>query len=145
MTSSKLSLLRLSRIRNYIFFGSWVFKSFLTHVNVNKGVLWSARIGRDSQNAIRSQEIHHGLKIRNYIIFLDQMMGKSRNSVQTDQCEKVECTNHVLNWLSVEKSRDWLEYRILPIRQVTFSVKYIFSIKCNSSFWSTQNADSKYV
>ena len=62
------------------------------------------------------------------------MMGKSRNSVQTDQCEKVECTNHVLNWLSVEKSRDWLGYRILPIHQVTFSVKYKFSIKCNSSY-----------
>ena len=62
------------------------------------------------------------------------MMQKSPRLAQTDQYKKEKCTNHVLNWLSIDKSRDWLGYGILPIRQVTFSVKYIFSIKCNSSF-----------
>ena len=73
------------------------------------------------------------------------MMQKSPRLAQTDQYKKEKCTNHVLNWLSIDKSRDWLGYRILPIRQVTFSVKYFFSIKCNISFGSTGNTDSKYV
>ena len=50
-----------------------------------------------------------------------------------------------LDRLSIDESRDWLVYGILPVGHVTFSVKYKFSIKCNSSFWSTQNGDSKYV
>ena len=60
----------------------------------------------ESKNTIRSQEIHHGLKIRNYIVFLDQIMVKTPHWSQTDYYEKEECTNHVLNWLSVDKSRD---------------------------------------
>ena len=78
----------------------------------------------DSQKSIRSQEIHHELKIRNYISVLDQMEENSPRWAQTDQYEKAEGTNHVLNLLSVDKPRDWLGYRILPILQVTFSVKY---------------------
>ena len=73
------------------------------------------------------------------------MIEKSPHWAQCDQYKMVECTNHVLNWLPVDESRDWLGYGILPIVQITFSVEYKFSIKCNSSFWSTQNADSKYV
>ena len=62
------------------------------------------------------------------------MTEKSRHWSQTDQYKEEECTIHVLNWLSVDKSRDWLGYEILPIHQGTFSVKYKFSIKYDSSF-----------
>ena len=53
---------------------------------------------------------------------------------QTDQHKIEKGTRHVLNWLSVDKSRDKLGHEILPIQQGTFAVKYKFSIKCNSSF-----------
>ena len=56
----------------------------------------------DSQKSIRSQEIHHELKICNYITVLDQMKENSPHWAQTDQYEKAEGTNHVLNWLSFD-------------------------------------------
>ena len=94
----------------------------------------SAHAALDSQKTIGSQEIHHGSRIRNYIIFLDQLVKNSPLWAQTDQNKMKECTRHVLNSLSVDKSRDKLGHEILPIQHGTFAVKYKFSIKCNSSF-----------
>ena len=66
----------------------------------------SAHAALDSQKTIGSQEIHHGSRIRNYIIFLDQLVKNSPLWAQTDQNKMKECTRHVLNSLSVDKSRD---------------------------------------
>ena len=79
------------------------------------------------------------------IVFLDQMIKNCPYLAQTDQHKIRECTIHVLNRISFDNPRDWLGHEISPIQQGTFSVKYKFSIKCKSSFWSTQNADSKSV
>ena len=69
--------------------------------------IWrSAHVDLDSQNTIRSQEIHHRFRIRNYIIFLDQLVKNSPLWAQTGQNKMKECTRHVLNSLSVDKSRD---------------------------------------
>ena len=62
------------------------------------------------------------------------MIENSPHWAQTDQHNMKEGTSHVLNWLSVNKPRDWLGHESLPIQQGTFAVKYQFSIKCNSSF-----------
>ena len=62
------------------------------------------------------------------------MIKNSPPWAQTDQHNMKEGTSHVLNWLSVDKSRDWLRYEILPKHQGTFSVKYKLSIKYDSSF-----------
>ena len=120
-------------------------KPILSYTKVIMEIWRRARVDSDSQNTIRSQEIHHESRIRNYIAFLDQLMKNSPWWAQTDQHKIEKGTRHVLNWLSVDKSRDKLGHEILPIQQGTFAVKYKFSIKCNSSFWSTQNADSKSV
>ena len=80
--------------------------TFLSNTNVNKRFSSRAPSMLDSQKSIRSQEIHRELEIRNYISVLDQMKENSPHWAQTDQNEKAEGTNHVLNLLSVDKSRD---------------------------------------
>ena len=70
---------------------------FLSNTNVNKRFSNRAPSMLDSQKSIRSQEIHHELKIRNYISVLDQMKENSPDDAQSDQYEKAEGTNHVLN------------------------------------------------
>ena len=88
----------------------------------------------ESQKPIRSQEIHHGFKNFYDIIFLILIMESYCLWAQTDHRERKKGNVDVLNRLLVDKSRGFIGYENLPIRQGTFSGKKKFAIKCNSSF-----------
>ena len=81
-------------------------KPILSYTEVIMGIWRSARVDPDSQKTIRSQEIHQGSRIRNYIVFHDQMIKNYPYWAKTDQHKIKEGTSHVLKQLSVDKPRD---------------------------------------